>query len=579
MRERTQKFVAGLRSRLTVRQQIGLAAAVLCIAVVAAMAAATAWFGAQQASTLIRRDLASTAEALARQLNRTLLDRYREVRIFAGLRPLQPLWQNDPAALRTALEQLQESYADYSWIGFAAPDGIVLASTQGLLEGASVGKRPWFTKGLEGPTLEDVHEAQLLAKLLGPRPSGEPFRFVDIAFPVRSETGNLLGVLGAHLSWDFATALRESLLKGVDPGTGLELVILARDGTPLLGRAAGSPPPYTAEQHEDMRQRKSGTFVDDSTRRLTAFAVVDSGADYPGLGWLVVASQPAAVALAPVHRLVQIIALLGLAAAALGIGLAMIIAGRIAKPLQMLAKEADHLGRETSTLMLSRHTGSVEVERLSTALRSLLRRVGLAELRTHEAELRATEGAEQYAHDVSLLRRMAETDPLTNLLNRRAFLSVATDAFEYFRRYERPIAMLVIDIDHFKRVNDSYGHRSGDVVIKRVGELIEENLRSTDKAARFGGEEFVVLLREVDAIGAQALAKRLCKSIAEDVIEVGKAHIAITASIGVSLAEEKDRDVQDTIERADRGLYMAKNTGRDRVFFIHSGGAASAKAA
>ena len=480
-----------------------------------------------------------------------------------------------------ALEQLQESYSDYSWIGFARPDGTVLASTQGLLEGASVAKRPWFIKGLKGPTVEDVHEAQLLAKLLGPRPLGEPFQFVDIAFPVHSETGNILGVLAAHLSWDFAAALRQSLMTTVDPDNGLELMILARDGTPLLGREAGSPP-FTAERLEELRQLKSGTFIEDSnpTRRLAAFAVVNSGADYPGLGWLVVASLPAAIALAPVHRLVEIIALLGLAAAVLGIGLAMIIAGRIAKPLQALTEEADKLGRGTDTLMLSRHSGSIEVEHLSTALRSLLRRVGLAEMRTHEAELRATEGAEQYAHDIRLLRRMAETDSLTDLLNRRAFLSIATDAFDYFRRYGRPIAMLVIDLDHFKSVNDSHGHRAGDVVIKRVGELIEENLRTTDKAARFGGEEFVVLLREVDEAGAQTFAKRLRASIAAENIEVGQASIVITASIGVSLADESDRDVQDTIERADRGLYMAKSTGRNREFFMYPAtGVASAKAA
>src|SRR5688572_27128845 len=98
---------------------------------------------------------------------------------------------------------------------------------------------------------------------------------------------------------------------------------------------------------------------------------------------------------------------------------------------------------------------------------------------------------------------MADTDPLSNLLNRRAFLAFADDGFEYFQRYQRSIAMLVIDIDHFKKVNDTHGHATGDVVIRRVGELIETSLRTTDKAGRFGGEEFVVLLREVDEIGAQ----------------------------------------------------------------------------
>jgi diguanylate cyclase (GGDEF)-like protein len=283
-----------------------------------------------------------------------------------------------------------------------------------------------------------------------------------------------------------------------------------------------------------------------------------------------VARQPYATALAPVTQLVWIIAGLGSAAAVLSILLAMLVAGRIARPIQALTREADRLGREHNTSMMSRHAGSAEVVQLSTALRSLLRRIGLAEQRTQEAELRAAEGAEQYAHDIKLLRRMADTDPLTNLLNRRAFLAFADDGFEYFQRYQRPIAMLVIDIDHFKKVNDTHGHATGDVVIRRVGELIENSLRTTDKAGRFGGEEFVVLLREVDEVGAQALARRIREAVGNEVIAHGHKDIGVTVSIGVALAVLSDRDVQDTIERADRALYMAKSTGRNRVFFMYA---------
>ena len=167
-------------------------------------------------------------------------------------------------------------------------------------------------------------------------------------------------------------------------------------------------------------------------------------------------------------------------------------------------------------------------------MRSLLRRLGLAEQRTQEAESRAAEGAQQYAHDVQQLRRMADTDPLTNLMNRRAFLADANDALEYLRRYDRPIATLMVDIDHFKTVNDTYGHAAGDAVIKRVGEMIEQALRGTDKAARFGGEEFVVLLREVDEESARALGKRIQEKIAATPIGYGSAQIAVTVSVGVA---------------------------------------------
>src|SRR5262249_7748713 len=139
---------------------------------------------------------------------------------------------------------------------------------------------------------------------------------------------------------------------------------------------------------------------------------------------------------------------------------------------------------------------------------SLLRRVGSAEQRMHEVEMRAAEGVEQYEHDLRLLRSIAETDMLTSLLNRRAFLVAANEAMNHFRRTERPLAALMIDIDHFKRVNDTFGHAAGDAVIKRVGETIATSLRSFDKAGRIGGEEFVVLLREADESGAHEAAAR-----------------------------------------------------------------------
>jgi diguanylate cyclase (GGDEF)-like protein len=203
------------------------------------------------------------------------------------------------------------------------------------------------------------------------------------------------------------------------------------------------------------------------------------------------------------------------------------------------------------------------------ALRALLRRIGLAEQKTREAELRASEGVEQYLHDIKLLREMANTDPLTGLMNRRAFLAAANDAFEYFMRYQRQIATLVVDIDHFKAVNDTHGHAAGDAAIKRVGELITDSLRATDKVARFGGEEFVVLLREVDEQGARELGARIRERVAAEPVGYGGIEIRLTVSIGVTCADKTDRDIQDTVERADRALYMAKNTGRNRVFTLY----------
>src|SRR5262245_32996048 len=227
--------VATLADRLKLRHQIGLAAAALCVFVVAVIAGATAYIGGSHYAAFVRYDLAETAQVLAERLDRTVWNRYREVRTLASLDPLKPLWQGDPAALRRVMDQFQESYPDYSWIGYATADGIVRASARGLLDGVSVAARPWFQNGLHGPAIEDVHEAQLLAKVLGPTASGEPFRFVDIAFPVRDARQKVTGVFGVHLSWEFAASLRQSMLSTIDRSNGADLIVLARDGKVLLG--------------------------------------------------------------------------------------------------------------------------------------------------------------------------------------------------------------------------------------------------------------------------------------------------------------------------------------------------------
>jgi diguanylate cyclase (GGDEF)-like protein len=125
---------------------------------------------------------------------------------------------------------------------------------------------------------------------------------------------------------------------------------------------------------------------------------------------------------------------------------------------------------------------------------------------------------------------------------------------------------LAIDIDYFKRVNDSFGHGVGDDVIEFVGRTIQAQVRTTDKVARFGGEEFVVLLRETDVSNGTMLAERIREQIARSLIAVrGDSAVHVTVSIGLATAKEDDRDIADVIERGDRALYVAKSSGRNRV--------------
>ncbi len=301
---------------------------------------------------------------------------------------------------------------------------------------------------------------------------------------------------------------------------------------------------------------------------LTAFYVGTGHREYQGLNWIVTARQPASVALAAAMWSAQIIIGLGILIALIGLSLAILVSKRIARPILAITQEADRIGRSLGPTMLARQTGSVEVIQLTRALRSLLRRIGLAEERTKEAELRATENALQFQDDLVKLRQLADTDFLTVLLNRRAFLAAADDTLAFCRRYKRSMATLMIDIDHFKRINDTHGHPAGDDTIKQIAEVIQQSIRTTDKAARFGGEEFVVLLRETDQPTVLLLAERIRRSIEEAIIRHGALTIPVTVSIGLALFAENDRDVQGIIERADQGLYTAKKTGRNRTFLM-----------
>ena len=560
--------IRAIEDRLTVRAHIMIAFAAMIVVLVGALATGAAFVSYRNTAELVNARLATVASITAERLDRYMAIRQQEVHLFSKLELLQGMWQGDHAALRKALEQLQNSFTDFAWIGFVQPDGKVVAATKGMLEGASVAQRPWFRTGLNDPMVGDVHEAALLASLLAKRADGEPHRFVDIALPIRNGDGVLIGVLGAHLDWQWAQNII-ARSKALDQDADTSLMVMSKAGTVLVGNGMNTAR-FAGERLTSILQTRAGTFSEKvgDQHKLTAYFVGNGHREYQGLNWIVTASQPADVALSAAFHSAKNILLIGAAVGLFGIALAFLIAQRISDPIHAITLEADRIGRASGPSMLPRQRGSLEVVQLTQALRSLLRRIGFAEERTKEAELRATENALQFKDDLNKLRRLADTDYLTDLMNRRSFIVAANDAMEFAVRYKRSIATLMIDIDHFKKINDTHGHHIGDIAIKKIAEVIQSNIKSTDRAARFGGEEFVVLLREADERTAQALGDRIRRAVELAIIGEGELRLSATVSVGVSLIADSDRDVQDMIERADQALYVAKNTGRNRCFVM-----------
>ena len=166
----------------------------------------------------------------------------------------------------------------------------------------------------------------------------------------------------------------------------------------------------------------------------------------------------------------------------------------------------------------------------------------------------------------------ATTDPLTGLRNRRSFFEKAEELANLHRRYKSDLSILMIDIDHFKRINDSLGHDGGDVVLTRFAEILRSMIREVDIVARLGGEEFAILLPDTKRLGAAVLAERTRAAIQRTPIAYQGTDHSITASIGIaSIASEDVTSISEFVRIADNRLYLAKKAGRNRICVDNEG--------
>ena len=163
------------------------------------------------------------------------------------------------------------------------------------------------------------------------------------------------------------------------------------------------------------------------------------------------------------------------------------------------------------------------------------------------------------------VQQLASTDGLTGLHNRRHFMELADREFGRARRYQRPLAAIMLDIDHFKQVNDTYGHAVGDQVLQIAAERCQKTVREIDILGRYGGEEFVALLLETDIDRARGVAERLRQCVAEPPINTDGGALTITVSGGVAILDEECTDLDHLLQRADQALYVSKQAGRNRV--------------
>jgi len=187
------------------------------------------------------------------------------------------------------------------------------------------------------------------------------------------------------------------------------------------------------------------------------------------------------------------------------------------------------------------------------------RQISLVEVMCNQA---ATSIANAKMH--AEIERMATTDGLTGLCNHRVFQQKLTEELKRSERHGTPLSLLLTDIDFFKKVNDTYGHPVGDLVLKGVSKVLQQEIRDIDTAARYGGEEFVVILPGTDSVGARNIAERLRKAIMAETFSADGRTLQVTTSIGIATVPADARTKEELIEKTDQALYHAKHNGRNQ---------------
>jgi diguanylate cyclase (GGDEF)-like protein len=504
--------------------------------------------------------LASHARALAGRVDDGLYERLNDVRVLAMIPAVDDPKQNQ-VLLRDLFSMMQVSYPDYLWIGVTDAEGKVQVASRGMLEGEDLSDRGWFQSGRREPFVGDIRDAVLLATLL-PARGDAPLRLIDVAAPINDDYGVVTGVMVAHLSGQWAESMRQDLMQPLMGNNPIEVFVLDREGRVVLGPTTGRQQPLELPSSTAARAGRSGAVLEtwpDGGEYLTGYAPTLGRDRFQGLGWTILVRKDAALAfdtVAELRRQIWLTALL------------------IGAPLRELAQAARRIQARDPEATFPRERGYREARELTGALRGLVEDLTthereLTEL-THELERRVRDRTLELSEANAQLEVLAMTDALTGLANRRHFGDQLAREVTRAAEAGKPVALVTLDIDHFKAVNDQHGHPAGDAVLRRVALLLEEQVRGNDLLARIGGEEFAVLAVEAAVAEASKLAERLRAAVEQaGPIPVGRTALSVTVSVGVSVVWPRPGDLLKVPERllagADDALYRAKRNGRNRV--------------
>jgi diguanylate cyclase (GGDEF)-like protein len=522
-------------------------------------------FAAQHAAEEAGLRLEQLSWQMRDSLDRTLEQATRDIHMLAVLPEVRST--RDPDSVRRILDNLQRQFPDYAWIGLAKPDGRVFAATGGLLENRDVTTRSWFHMAQQAVIAEDYHPVALLGNLLPRTPN--LWRFVDIAGPIRDGDGNLQGVLALYLSWKWARTLARDLLTPGRKAYDAEIIVVRSDGVVLLGPEKMVEQRIATDSLRLARQGSTGAVTEtwpDGRTYITGYSQTGRTRERDTLRWTILVRQTESAATASARDFERHVLWLGVMVATLLAALAALLARRAVAPFKLLSSAIENIAHAPAAAApeaIPAVSGFHEAQVLSNALRAL---VHSEHQRRDALECMNAQLEDTVAARTSELRELLMRDMLTGLPNRRALMQVLPEIMAGAARVKRPCAVMFVDMDGFKQVNDTRGHEEGDELLCQFGTRILNNVRRTDMAVRLAGDEFVVVLDLLnDRDEAEAKAQFLLAQLSRPfLLRSGPVHV--TASIGIALHQPQEfPDPTRLLARADQAMYEAKRRGNGRV--------------
>ena len=513
-------------------------------------------------SQKITQELQNVTSQASREIGLWLKERLLDLKVFSSsyvvtenLAKLQGSGagrlEQEPAlrGLRDYLGSVRAKFTDYEELTIVAPDGKVVASSAEQ-PGAVTMPDGWLERARAGDAV------------LGSPHWDEGLRagVITVSQPILGADERFLGVLAAKLNF---RGIFESL-SGDSTSDISGFYLVTRSGDVVAGTqplTAGSAKTALAAGVASRLFAQESVALDYSSPR--GVEVVGTLRKVPSLSLGVVAEKERRTAYAEIYRLRRTtIWLVG--GLLLGIGVVAYLLGlTIVRPLDSLISGAAKVatGDLAVALPLSSHG---ELGYMTEVFNHMVEQLRLGRKELDEANQTLRQRNQE-------LQELSVTDSLTGLFNRKHMWETLARELETYKRHRRPLSVLMIDIDHFKRYNDTQGHLAGDEALRRLGGILRSSLRVSDYAARYGGEEFLIVLPDTDsAMGAQ-VAERLRELVAGEKFGGGPGSPKITISIGVASTSEHEEEPETLVRNADTALYRAKKAGRNRAFVFEGG--------